>query len=886
MHLAIIGSRGVPCNYGGFETFAQKLSISLVERGHKVSVYCSSLYSDSYQRYFKGVRRIVIPSIRKKSLDKPLYSFLSCLHASLSSYDAVLLLGVSGVVFSMLLRITGKFTVINMDGLEWKRKKWGPLGSSYLRFLEALSARFCNVIVADSRVIQAYFEKRYGKKPYYIPYGADTKDAIDEDRLKQYGLSSGEYFLQVCRLEPENNVHIVIREFEKTKTKKRLAILGDAPYSNQYISSLKNTDDPRIKFLGAVYEEDYKVIQGSAYAYIHGHEVGGTNPALLEAMAAGNCAVVLDAPYNLEVIRGAGFSFSKDEGNLSEVIDYLDQNPQVVIEYKGRALQRIAQAYTWDTVINAYEGVFEEGLMNKSEGSTYRKKGVLPLQVGAVSIALAFCYWFTLALLVQTWRENEDYSYGFLIPLISAYFLYRQRKSISRIPIKTYWPAFAGVLIATLMVLFGEIGAQAYTARLSLIVMVSALTLLLFGLEVFKKVAFPVWFLFFMLPLPNIIEHRLLLPLKLWSSKLSVHLIRFFGISVHQEGNVIDLGFSQLQVVDACSGLRYILPLIALGVVFSYLFQGERWKQALIILITIPIAFFSNVFRIGTTGILTETVGTEVAEDFFHSFSGLGIFLIGFGVLLVFNKVLNLAFKRPSELRAKNLKEKKGSLSYSGGNSVLSWTPLMMCVLILAVTGGLILRVATFAAESGPAKISPEIPLNLGPWEGEISYVPANIANVLQTDEAFEIGYKNSKTHTDVRLYIGYYKAPYRKFGGVFAHTPDACLPGSGWRIMSKSKEVFDMGRPYGWARVKKFVVRKTDINYLVYFWYQSETRIVTNSYLNQFALAWDALQSKHSPVLVVRIMTPVMRGESLVPARTDVQNFITQFQPMLKRGL
>ena len=358
LKIAIVGSRGIPGNYGGFETFAERLSVALAKKGYKVSVYCPSAYSKINNKYFQGVKRIIIPTIPKKSIDKPLSSLLACCHLTFSDTDICLFLGVSPVLFSFLPRLFGKRLAVNIDGLEWKRKKWGRVASFYLKFSEKLAGIFCHEVVVDSMAIKEYYEKAYKKNANFIAYGTEIVNYQDTNTLAKYGLEKEGYILQVCRLEPENNTHIVIREFERVKTNLKLAIIGDAPYSGEYVKSLKKTKDPRIKFLGAIYGYDYKVLQSNAYCYIHAHEVGGTNPALLEAMGVGNCVIVLDVPFNLEVIGKAGFSFSKKEGDLAYKLQYLIDNPKIVKEYRQKAVKRVKENYNWDSIINQYESLF------------------------------------------------------------------------------------------------------------------------------------------------------------------------------------------------------------------------------------------------------------------------------------------------------------------------------------------------------------------------------------------------------------------------------------------------------------------------------------------------------------------------------------------------
>lgn len=360
LKVAIVGSRGIPGNYGGFETFAERLGLGLVERGHYVNVYCPASSSTTDEKEYKGIKRTIIPNIPLKSLDKLSGSALSCLHAAFSGCDTILFLGVSPAVLAWVPRLTGRKLAINIDGLEWKRRKWGTFGAWYLKFSERIGCMLCHAIIADSMVLREYVREEYGREAVYIAYGADQCTAADEGVLSKHGLKKNGYFLQVCRLEPENNSDLVIREYGSVETDLPLVVVGDAPYSDSYKAKLKEMADPRVRFTGAVYGREYDVLRGNAFCYIHAHEVGGTNPSLLEALAAGNCVVALDVSYNVEVIGNAGLSFSRETGSLAGVLRDLAASPGRMEELRQKAVERIESHYSWRKIIDAYEELLME----------------------------------------------------------------------------------------------------------------------------------------------------------------------------------------------------------------------------------------------------------------------------------------------------------------------------------------------------------------------------------------------------------------------------------------------------------------------------------------------------------------------------------------------
>src|SRR5438876_1627921 len=275
MKLAIIGTRGIPANYGGFETFAEQLATRLVVRGHDVTVYGRSNNIRYPHDRYKGVRLVILPTIGTKHLDTVTHTFLSVLHAIPQRFDCILMCNAANAIFGAISRLTATPLALNVDGIERLRKKWGTVARAYYRMSERLATIIPNVVVTDAAVIRDYYLQEYHTSSVMIAYGAEcgrTETAAVLDRL---GVKPREYFLYVSRLEPENNAHVVIEAFEKVKTDKKLLIVGDAPYARGYIEKLKSTRDPRIKFAGAVYGTGYRELQSQAYAYIQATEVGG-----------------------------------------------------------------------------------------------------------------------------------------------------------------------------------------------------------------------------------------------------------------------------------------------------------------------------------------------------------------------------------------------------------------------------------------------------------------------------------------------------------------------------------------------------------------------------------------------------------------------------------
>lgn len=359
MRIAILGTRGVPASYGGFETFAEQLSTRLVARGHDVTVYCRSHYVSPRQIEYKGVRLRVLPTIKRKYLDTVMHCFLSALHAAGSRYDAALICNAANAAFAPILRLTGTPVAINVDGLEHKRKKWNWMGRTYYLLSERLAVWLPNETVTDARVIQDYYQARYGATSTMIAYGADVERRLDRAAVKQWGVEPNRYVLYVSRLEPENNAHLVIEAFKKVRTPHKLLIVGDAPYAHDYIRELRLAArrDRRITFTGFVFGDAYRTLQQNAYCYVHATEVGGTHPALLEAMGYGNCVLTLAAPENVEVVGDSAIHYV-DARDLSVKLQRVLRDGGIVNQYRQRAQARIRERYNWEYVVDRYEDLF------------------------------------------------------------------------------------------------------------------------------------------------------------------------------------------------------------------------------------------------------------------------------------------------------------------------------------------------------------------------------------------------------------------------------------------------------------------------------------------------------------------------------------------------
>jgi glycosyltransferase involved in cell wall biosynthesis len=369
MKIAILGTRGIPASYSGFETAAEQLASRLSQRGHEVTVYCRPHVVDRKLTTYKGARLVHLPTIRNKYLDTLVHTFLSALHAGRIVRPDVALFFIAGnSPLCLLTRRAGIPTLINIDGLDSDRQKWPPLAKAYLRFAERNAPRWADEAITDSHAVADVFERRYGRRVGVVPYGVTDPGApVGDGRtvLGELGLEPRRYILFVGRLEPENNPHLLVEAFSRIDRRRargmKLAIVGGAPYADDYIRQVRRSADPRVVFPGYVFGPGYWELQRNAYLFCAPTGVGGTHPVILEAMAAGNCVLVNDHPPNAETVGDAGIYFAGHRGadDLTQQLGRLLDDDGLVATYRERALQR-AQHYSWEAVTDRYEDLLTE----------------------------------------------------------------------------------------------------------------------------------------------------------------------------------------------------------------------------------------------------------------------------------------------------------------------------------------------------------------------------------------------------------------------------------------------------------------------------------------------------------------------------------------------
>jgi exosortase D (VPLPA-CTERM-specific) len=517
--------------------------------------------------------------------------------------------------------------------------------------------------------------------------------------------------------------------------------------------------------------------------------------------------------------------------------------------------------------------------------TTLREKFKNPIWLRLCLLLLAFCvaYWVPLKVMAATWWDNEDYSYGFLIPLVSLYLVWERRKAMDGVALSTSWRFLPFLLFFVALSLYGILGSSGNISMPSVPIVLFLLVGFCFGTPALKNLAFPFAFLVFMVPVPAIIERYLGLFLKSVSSSLGGIMIRAVGISVNVSGNVIDLGTTQLQVVDACSGMRYLFALLALGVVYSYFFEKTLWRRVFCTLVTLPISVLMNGLRIGITGILAEYYGSQAAEGFFHGFAGWVMFMVAFACLFAVGRLLRLLFK--PEPSAGTGPELTTEAKWSAAKKAKGFSAGFAVALALLVIVAL-LSLSTKALP--PVMIKGGIralPVSFSAWQGQQETVSPEIISASGAEDAFSATYRNTATSRDVSLYIGYRSSAFLANENFF-HSPTVCLPSSGWKTDSTSTRTVQNVPFFGNLPVTEMVIEQSGRKQLVYFWFQTKDKATDDKNMNRFHLAMHAIRRDNSHDLFIRPITMIYPNETLEQAETRMDLFVRDMMAALLKFL
>jgi len=362
MRIAIIGVRGVPVIYSGFETLAEKLSVALVRKGHNLTVYSRKGYVEPNRASYKGVKIITLPAPRSKNWETFVHSLVSTLHACIKGkYDIIYLIGVGSTVFSILPRILGIKTAVNVDGLDWRREKWGPVGKAYLAISEVLACFLPDMVITDSLYIKRYYQRKYGKETVYLPYGYEAYPSKNKQAFGQFGLKSRKYIVWVGRLVPDNHTDELIKAFKSLNTALKCVIVGGDRLNGEYkrkITALAKSE-PRIIFTDFLDREKYSALVKNALCYVETKRSGGTHPSLVEAMGFGTLVISNNHSANKEVAGAGAIYYQK--GSVKSLAKAIKTaiGGRNTSKIRKISLDIARTRYSWGNIIRQYEKVFK-----------------------------------------------------------------------------------------------------------------------------------------------------------------------------------------------------------------------------------------------------------------------------------------------------------------------------------------------------------------------------------------------------------------------------------------------------------------------------------------------------------------------------------------------
>ena len=506
-----------------------------------------------------------------------------------------------------------------------------------------------------------------------------------------------------------------------------------------------------------------------------------------------------------------------------------------------------------------------------------------PLVYFALTISLSiFLFSDGLSYMLLDW-EREEFSHGYMIPIVSLFLLLQKFPKLAAVKCKHQFVGVAAIIVGILFYLLGELSAIYIIIQYGFIVTLAGIAISLLGLSGASIIAVPLIYLLFMIPLPNFLYFNLSSYLQLISSSIGVFILRLMNVSVYLEGNVIDLGTYRLQVVDACSGLRYLFPLMSFGFLVAYVYRSAFWKKAVIFLSTIPITLLMNSFRITVIGISVELWGIGAAEGFLHDFQGWVVFMACLGILaleiLLIHRLSGVKGS-PLDSIAVNLPNPIFSSQYFSQAKKMT-TPAIAALLLLLLSVPLKFIIVE-RSETIPARSEFKMmPLNLNSWAGREGRFEQDIVDALKLKDYIVADYANTNLNSRVNLYAAYYESQ-RK--GASVHSPKTCLPGGGWEIKEFTQVNLDKveGYPGKKLQVNRVVIRKGETSSLVYYWFQQRGRIITNEYMAKWYIFWDALTRNRTDGSLVRLTVEFSGATGVDEAEKSLNNFIENLVPLL----
>ncbi len=514
------------------------------------------------------------------------------------------------------------------------------------------------------------------------------------------------------------------------------------------------------------------------------------------------------------------------------------------------------------------------------ESYIWREPNTFWLLMVAVAIFLILGYLDAVTEMIRIWDTQEEYGYGYIVPFIVGFLIWQKKNVLEMTVFPGSWAGVMLLILGLLLLIIGDISTIYIIQQYGLMFSIMGIVLTYMGTSGFRIVFVPLFLLFFMIPLPVFLLQGLSGYLQLISSEIGVYVIRLFGISVFLEGNVIDLGVFKLQVVEACSGLNYLFPLMTLGFITAYFFTGVFWKKAIIFLSTIPVTVLMNSFRIGAIGIMVEYWGIEMAEGFLHDFEGWAVFMSCIGILILemwilakigkdklpLQEAFGMDFPEPVA-KGVGIRYRKTPKQFYVSFSLL--VIIALSVVVLPEREELIPDRKDFSI----------FPLELNGWVGRKGSIEQVYINTLKFTDYAMSDYRDTDGGT-VNFYSAYYDS---QKSGASAHSPRSCIPGGGWRITSLEDHNIvgvDVGNTQ--LVVNRLLIEKGEAKQLVYYWFQQRGRIITNEYMMKWYLFWDAVTKSRTDGALMRLTTTLNAGQNIDIADKRLESFAKEISPFI----
>jgi exosortase D (VPLPA-CTERM-specific) len=496
-------------------------------------------------------------------------------------------------------------------------------------------------------------------------------------------------------------------------------------------------------------------------------------------------------------------------------------------------------------------------------------------------VLLVFPFYDGFVEMEWRWANIEEYSHGYMIPVVALFLFYQKLPALLSLNWRSNWLGPLLIVAAIIGWALGELSSLFIITHYAFLVALVGLAISAFGWGGFKLTWASFAYLIFMIPLPTFLYNGLSAQLQFLSTEIGVAVIRLLDISVFVSGNVIDLGTYQLQVVEACSGLRYLFPLMSFGFLIAYVYKGPNWHKWVIFLSTIPITVLMNSFRIGVIGITVEFWGIEMAEGFLHDFEGWFVFMACLGVLFLEILFLNYVIgRKASPLDLIDLDYPTiAEIRATEQGSRTTMKPLLATALLLIVALPVSMAIA------GREEFIPEratfisFPLLRGDWSGRETALEPNILEELDYPDYIMANYRNGAEPLPVNFYVAYYES---QRSGSAIHSPRSCIPGGGWKISGLTQRDLSPELGFSGLTVNRLLISKGESSQLVYYWFDQRGRVITNEYLAKWYLFQDGMTMQRSDGALVRLITPVPPGADIADADARLQGFLREFYPIM----